>query len=172
MHFGTMFVSVVLLGCPWLIPLSSVAQEVVFVVRHSDPPPMLRIDEIREDTPLSESGRQRAQALAGRLRDAGISAIYTPEALRTIQTAEPLADVLRIKGEVHLGDDVDGLIADIKANHPAERVLIVGHWSTIPSIVKALGASEEVKIERSEFDNLFVVLPHDQQAPTLLHLHY
>jgi hypothetical protein len=33
------------------------AQEAIFVVRHSDPPPMLRIDEIRDDTPLSDSGR-------------------------------------------------------------------------------------------------------------------
>ena len=108
----------------------------------------------------------------GDLAEVGISAIYTSEALRTIQTAEPLAEALHIKSQVHLGDDVDGLISELKSNHPNERVLIVGHWSTIPFILKALGASEDVTIERSEFDNLFVVLPRAGRAPTLLHLHY
>jgi hypothetical protein len=52
------------------------AQEVVFVVRHSDPPATLSFDEILDATPLSDSGQQRAKMLAERLKDAGITAIY------------------------------------------------------------------------------------------------
>ena len=33
------------------------AQEAIFVVRHSDPPPMLRVDEILNETPSPSPGR-------------------------------------------------------------------------------------------------------------------
>ena len=154
------------------LPATGGAQEAIFVVRHSDPPPMLRLDEIRDDTPLSESGQQRAAMLAGRLKDAGISAIYASEALRTAQTAEPLAEALGLQIRVHLGDDVDGLIKRLRSDHQGDRVLVVGHWSTIPPILKALGHPQEITIERSAYDNLFVVVPKGEQAPTVLHLHY
>jgi broad specificity phosphatase PhoE len=153
-------------------PLPSGAQEAIFIARHSDPPPMLRLDEIGDDTPLSGSGQQRAAMLAGRLIDAGISAIYATEARRTVQTAEPLAEALRIQIRVHTWDDYDGLIKRLRSDHQGDRVLIVGHWGTIPSILKALGHPQEITIERSAFDNLFVVIPRGEQAPTVLHLHY
>src|SRR4051794_31000329 len=70
----------VLVASVLAFPLPSGAQEAIFIVRHSDPPPVLRLDEISDDTPLSESGQQRAAMLAGRLKDAGISAIYATEA--------------------------------------------------------------------------------------------
>jgi broad specificity phosphatase PhoE len=153
-------------------PLPSSAQEAIFVVRHSDPPPMLRLDDIGDDTPLSESGQQRAAMLAGRLKDAGISAIYATEARRTVQTAEPLAEALGIQIQVHSYDDVDGLIRQLRSDHQGDRVLVVGHWSTIPLILKAFGHPQEITIERSAYDNLFVVIPKGEQAPTVLHLHY
>jgi broad specificity phosphatase PhoE len=153
-------------------PLPSGAQEAIFVVRHSDPPPMLRLDEIADDTPLSESGQQRAAMLAGRLKDAGISAIYATEARRTVQTAEPLAEALGIQIRVHTWDDYDGLIKRLRSDHQGDRVLVVGHWGTIPSILKALGHPQEITIERSAYDNLFVVIPKGEQAPTVLRLHY
>jgi broad specificity phosphatase PhoE len=148
------------------------AQEAIFVVRHSDPPPMLSLDEILDETPLSESGRQRAQMLAGLLEDAGISAIYASQTRRTVETAEPLAKALGVAIEVHSYDDVPGLIKRLHSDHVGERVLIVGHWSTIPPILKALGDPREVTIERSEYDNLFLVIPKEDRAPTVLHLHY
>jgi broad specificity phosphatase PhoE len=156
-----------------MIPLPSHSQEAIIIVRHSDPPPMLRLDEIRDDTALSESGQQRAMALAGRLKDSGISAIYVSEALRTAQTAQPLAQSLGLRSQVHLGDDVDGLVKRIRSEHQGKRVLVVGHWSTIPAILKALGHPKDVAIERSAYDNLFIVVPRGEQVPpTVVHLHY
>jgi broad specificity phosphatase PhoE len=157
----------------FMFPIPCHAQEAIFIVRHSDPPPMLRIDEIREDTPLSDSGQQRATTLAARLKDTGISAIYATEARRTVQTAEPLAKALGIQIQVHLGDDIDGLIKRLRSDHQGQRVLVIGHWSTIPPILKALGHPRDIAIERSAFDNLFVVMPKgDNAPPTVLHLHY
>ena len=47
-----------------LLPHSVSAQEVIYIVRHSDPPSTLNLDEILDETPLSESGQQRAKMLA------------------------------------------------------------------------------------------------------------
>ena len=60
----------------------------------------------------------------------------------------------------------------LRAENSKARVLIVGHWSTIPEILKAYGYPNEVKIERSAYDNLFVVVPEGEQAPLVLRLHY
>jgi hypothetical protein len=37
---------------------------------------------------------------------------------------------------------------------------------------EALGHLGEIKIERSEYDNLFVVTSQGEQVPIVLHLHY
>ena len=159
-------------ACVLAWPLSVGAQEAIFVVRHSDPPAMLSFDEILDDTPLSESGQQRAKTLAERLKDAGITAIYATQARRTVETAEPLAKALGLEVRVHSYEDTDGLVHRLRSEHAGDRVLVVGHWSTIPPILKAFGDPQDVTIERSAYDNLFVIIPKGAEAPTVLHLHY
>ena len=89
-----------------------------------------------------------------------------------METAEPLAKTLGLEIRVNAGEDTDGLVRLLRSENGKDRVLVVGHWSTIPEILKALGYPEEVKIERSAYDNLFVVIPRGEQAPLVLHLHY
>src|SRR5688500_5337763 len=48
------------------------------------------------DGPLSGSGHARARSLAQVLKDAGVTAIYVSNRLRTVQTAAPLAEALRL----------------------------------------------------------------------------
>jgi broad specificity phosphatase PhoE len=153
-------------------PLAVSAQDAVFVVRHSDPPQFLSLDEIQDETPLSESGQQRATMLAERLKDAGITAIYATQARRTVETAQPLAKILGLEIRVHSYEDTDGLVHLLRSEHGDDRVLVVGHWSTIPEILKAFGDPRDIKIERSAYDNLFVVIPKGAEVPTVLHLHY
>lgn len=148
------------------------AQEAIFLVRHSDPPSTLNLDEILDETPLSESGQQRARILAERLKDAGVTVIYASQAKRTVETAEPLAKALGLEIAVHSYEDTDGLVHLLRSKHGKDRVLVVGHWSTIPQILKAFGDPKEIKIERSAYDNLFIVVPNAEHAPTVLHLHY
>jgi broad specificity phosphatase PhoE len=168
------FIGLVGLAVGSVLALSTVgsAQEAIFIVRHTDPPPVLSFDEILDETPLSESGQQRAKMLAERLKDAGISAVYATETVRTQQTAKPLADALGLEVRVHPLEDVDGLVKLLRSDNQRDRVLVVGHWSTIPLILKALGHPQEVTIGRSDYDNLFLVIPKGDQAPTVVHLHY
>lgn len=172
MGLKTIGVSAAFAACILAWPLSGGAQEAIFVVRHSDPPPFLNLDEISDETPLSESGQQRAEMLAERLKDAGITAIYATQARRTVETAEPLAKILKLEVRVHSYEDTDGLVRLLRSEHGVDKVLVVGHWSTIPEILKAFGDPRDIKIERSAYDNLFVIIPKGAEAPTMLHLHY
>ena len=49
------------------------------------------------DPPLTRRGRERAAALPAALANLKVSAIYCPNILRNIQTAQPLADQLGLK---------------------------------------------------------------------------
>lgn len=153
-------------------PVSVCAQEVIFLVRHSDPPTYLNLDEIKDDTPLSESGQQRAKMLAELLKDVGITAIYGTQAIRTVETAGPLAKILGLEIRTHSYEDTPGLVGILRSEHDSDRVLVVGHWSTIPEILKAYGDLRDITIERSAYDNLFVIIPKGGKEPTILHLHY
>jgi broad specificity phosphatase PhoE len=168
------FISVVALivGSILAFSVESSAQEAIFIVRHTDPPPILSFDEILDETPLSESGQQRAKILAERLKHAGISTIYATKTVRTVQTAEPLAKILGLEIRVRPAEDIQGLVKLLRSDHREDRVLVVGHWNTIPMIINALGYPQAITIGRSEFDNLFLVIPQSGQAPTVLHLRY
>src|SRR5262245_40514625 len=74
-------------------PRLSVAQQAIFLVRHAETVAPKGTDA----RPLSETGKQRAEVLAKLLKDAGIKAIFTSDLERTIKTAEPLAQALRIE---------------------------------------------------------------------------
>lgn len=109
------------------------------------------------DPELSAAGKARAQKLAGMLKDAGVTAIYTTQYIRTKDTAKPLADLLKMTPEVIQSRDADGLVAKIKAQ-PKGVVLVVGHSNSVPAIIKALGGPD-VTIGESEYDNLFFLAP-------------
>ncbi|MCZ6771624.1 MAG: phosphoglycerate mutase family protein [Proteobacteria bacterium] len=156
-----------------MLPFQSNGQEVVFLARHVDPQKLLRMDApIRDDTPLSKSGRQQAETLAERLKDAGVTAIYTSKTARTIQTAEPLAKLLGLQINKMSRRDIDGLIRQLHEKHQGDRVLVVGHWTTLPGILQRLGYPKKVKIERSVRNDLFVVVPRADGPPVVVYIHY
>lgn len=109
------------------------------------------------DPELSEAGKARAAALAGMLKDAGITAIYTTEYRRTRDTAAPLAGLLKMSSEAISSRDQAALVAKIKT-HTSGVVLVVGHSNSVPAIIKALGGPD-VTIGDNEYDNLFFVGP-------------
>jgi broad specificity phosphatase PhoE len=118
------------------------AQEAVFIIRHTEQ----AVDG--EDPPLTDIGHQRAARLPSVFRDAGIRVIYTSEALRTIQTAQPLAKVLAIDSRIVPRREIEALVRRLAVEHTQDRVLIVSHSQTIPVLLKALGHTAEVSIGR------------------------
>jgi broad specificity phosphatase PhoE len=146
--------------------LPTFGQRTVVVVRHAD-----KIDDT-DDAVLSPTGEDQAKRLAHVLKDVGINAIYTTQFKRTIQTAAPLADSLKLKLLAYEQTDVDGVVKEIQQKHPKDVVMVVGHRSTVPRILKQFGASEPVALESSEYDSLFILTLPPGQSPTLLHLRF
>jgi broad specificity phosphatase PhoE len=164
-------VATVFLGCTALAQ----AQQAIFLVRHGETvaPKGTKL------RPLSEAGQRRAVLLATLLKDAGINVVFTSDLERTVKTAEPLAQSLRIKpktlGQLNTQfkqNDVDAFVALLRSEHGRDIVLLVGHANTVPALLKALGHPLEIEIPETEFDNLFVLIPKSEGPPILLRLRY
>jgi rhodanese-related sulfurtransferase/broad specificity phosphatase PhoE len=139
------------------------AQQAIYVVRHAD-----QVQDV-EDPPLTQAGRQRAQALVDFLREAGITAVYSSQARRTRETAQPMAEALGTEVRQVPREDTEGLIERIRREESAGRVLVVAHTETVPGILRALGHAGPIRIERGDHDNVYVVVPVRGGAPTVLH---
>jgi len=136
-----------------LDPLSAFGQGAVYVVRHAE-----KLNEA-EDSPLSAEGMKRAEHLAKLLKNGNIKAIYTSDALRTRQTAQPLANANHLLLNVIAGGDPNLTAMKIRADHPHDAVLIVGHSNTVGAMVKKWREDAEITIGPNDFDQIFVVIP-------------
>ena len=131
------------------------AQDVVFVVRHAE-----RADagmqNGMEDPPLSAEGEARAKRLASILRSADIKHVFATQFKRTQMTAQPLATAEHLDVTTVTAKDIDALLQQLADAKGAS--LVVGHSDTVPKILKALGAKDDVNIPDNEYDNLFVIV--------------
>jgi phosphohistidine phosphatase SixA len=149
-------------------------QRAIILVRHAEK----AVDANEPDVPLSEAGRARAARLAQMVAGAGITAIYATETDRARQTAEPLARALKLDVRTYSPRDPAGKLAPqilldrMKRDDAAGIVLVVGHQNTVPDLLAALGHAEKVEIGDKQFDDLFVVVPKPNGAPTVLRLKY
>ena len=151
----------------------------VFLVRHAE-----KATTPPKDPPLTEAGKARSNELARILGQAGIKAIYTSQFLRTKQTAEPLAQKLRITTtELSIEADPSDssmvseksikAITDKIREQNGEAVLVVGHSNTVPAVIKMLGGDTVPVIdEKKEFDSLFVVTVYAEGKAKVVHLKY
>ena len=138
----------------------------VILVRHAD----IRIaDKATQGskTELTPRGVLRAGTLVGALQEAGITKIYTSDALRTRQTAVALAGALKLTPETPFGhgggskEAEAAAVLQYLAAHatPEDTILVVEHHSVIPFILSALGFTREEIDEEREFDRAYVILP-------------
>jgi broad specificity phosphatase PhoE len=145
------------------VPAAAAAQSLVIFVRHAE-----RADGgagantsmtgAPADPLLSAAGEARAGKLATMFADAGIKAIYTSEFRRTQDTGKPLATKLGISVTSVASRDVNDLVRKIKAEHPKDVVMIVGHSNTIPALIKAFGG-DDVKMSDDEYSAIYLVSP-------------
>jgi broad specificity phosphatase PhoE len=139
------------------------AQQTVIFVRHAEradggagaPDAMTGAPA---DPTLSDAGAARAARLAAMLADAGVKGIYTSEFKRTQETAKPLASKLGVAIEVVPSKEAAALVAKIKAAHPRDTVLIIGHSNTIPDVIRAFGGPA-IKIADDEYSGIYILTP-------------
>jgi broad specificity phosphatase PhoE len=128
----------------------------VLLVRHAE-----KASEA-DDSPLSEAGVARAQALVRVAEGAGVSAVYSSQFRRNRDTARPLAERLGVavtEAPVNLsnpGDYGKTLAREVVAKHAGGAVVVVGHANTIAATVEGL-TGQPAHIEGVEYHDLFVV---------------
>ncbi|MCA1817998.1 MAG: histidine phosphatase family protein [Acidobacteria bacterium] len=144
---------------------------VVLIVRHAEKA------SDAEDSPLSDAGTQRAQALAGVAADAGVSAIYTTQFRRNRDTAQPLAartGVAVTEMPVDLqnpGDYGQRLARDIIEKHRGQTVAVVAHGNTVVSIVEGL-MGQSVALGDVQYGDLLIVTVPPTGAAGLVKAQY
>ena len=156
-------VGAVLFAVAIAMPLAAEAQQAIFLLRHAEQTP-------ETEPVLTEAGRRRAAALARRLKDAGISAIYVTDAVRTRQTAEPTAKALGIEPRIVARQDIEGLAARLRREHSQDRVLVVNHALNIAALLRALGHPEGVPVAVDDYEPLFVIVPRPGGPPVVIYL--
>ncbi len=131
----------------------------IVLVRHAD-----RASNPSNDPPLTTAGAKRSQDLAAVLGDAKLTAIITTQLRRTRETAQPIAAMLGLAADpIYL--DPQQQDAHIKAvlaalrNRAGGSVLVVGHSTTVPALIEALGGPHLAVICETVYDNLFVLIP-------------
>jgi broad specificity phosphatase PhoE len=135
---------------------AQVGSTVVLIVRHAEKA------SDAEDSPLTEAGARRAQALVRAANEAGVSAIYTTQLKRNRDTAQPLAARLGVgvtEMPVDLqnpGDYGKRLAAGILEKHRGQTVLVVGHGNTVASIVEGL-TGRAASLGEIQYGDMFIV---------------
>jgi phosphohistidine phosphatase SixA/Tol biopolymer transport system component len=131
----------------------------VVIVRHAE----------RANGTLTAEGEQRAETLARLLSNTGVSAVFSTNYTRTIETANNTAEQLGIT--IQFYNSVQGIADLIKSEYAGKVVLVVGHSNTVAQTAEALGVSSAPSIS-GQYDNLFVVTIRPDGIASLTHLKY
>ena len=128
-----------------------------FVVRHAEKAE----NTMTSDVPLSEAGKQRAEALKEALKKKGVGTIYSTNYVRTKSTAQPLADAIGITIQTYDPRDSTFISRIVKiGNRDKEgNILVVGHSNTVDDIVNQLVGEKVVDgdLPDTQYGDLFVV---------------
>ena len=126
-----------------------------YVVRHAEK--ATQEANMTSDVPLTDKGKQRAEALKEVLKDKKISYIFSTNTIRTKATAQPTADEFHLATELYGPRPDSAFISLLKTKK--KNTLIVGHSNTVDDIVNMLCGEKKVPgdLEDREYDNLFIV---------------
>jgi phosphohistidine phosphatase SixA len=155
---------ILLLGLLAFFASAAAGQTTIFIVRHGE-----KAASGGNDPDLSKAGRARAESLAAVLKDAGITAIYATEFVRTQATAAPLAKALGLEVMKSSAAETTSLATKLR-NLRGGNTLVVAHSNTIPSLIKSLGIDTPVEIPDDAYDNLFVITLGEKAS--MIRLHY
>ena len=94
------------------------------------------------DVPLTEKGKQRAEALKEILKDKKIAYVFSTNTIRTKSTAQPTADYFHLTTEIYGPRPDSAFISLLKSKK--KNTLIVGHSNTVDDIVNMLCGEKKV----------------------------
>jgi len=129
--------------------------KVYYLVRHAE-----KDTSIKDEPPLTTAGLERAARIADILKGTRIDAIYSTMTMRTMLTVDSLADIKAMKILPYDNKGLKQLLEEIKNSTTNNRVFIVGHSNTIPSIANTLAGEDIFKntFAEDEYDNFIMVV--------------
>jgi 2,3-bisphosphoglycerate-dependent phosphoglycerate mutase len=150
MYKSILFIAVVL--------LISCKTTTYYIVRHAEKESSTAMtnNAMTGDVPLSEAGKQRAEALKDALRKENIKYIFSTNYIRTESTVQPLATALNIPIETYDLKDA-GFMKRLRSLDG--NALIVGHSNTVDDLVNDLMGKKEIAgdLVDSEYGDLFIL---------------
>jgi len=117
----------------------------LYLIRHA-----IAVEEYEDDSqrPLTDKGRKKMRSVAKGLRALGVEfdLLLSSPYVRAAETAEILADVLKVKKEVQFSENLvpsgnpEALIAELNEKHDAGSIALVGHEPFLSSLIGMLVA--------------------------------
>ena len=127
----------------------------LFLVRHAE----AQFPPYQEDPPnprLNNAGKERAQLLMRTLASAEITEIFSSGLNRTNETAQPLADLLKMEVQLYDRTDLASFAEQLKKKNGS--ILVTGHSNTTPELVSLIGGEPGEPInEKTQFDRIYVL---------------
>ena len=128
-----------------------------------------KADDGTRDPGLTEEGNKRAERIAEVLSDVPVSAVYSTNYKRTLQTASPTAKGHGLTVLTYDPGDrefLNGLLEKEKGG----TILISGHSNTIPNMINQLARTNYPNFSEEEYDNLVIVIIKPENDPLLIWL--
>jgi len=147
----------VLVGLLFLFFLGS-CRQTYYIVRHAEKEVASgSATMMTNDPPLSEAGKERAEALKEVLKKKKIGYIYSTNTIRTQATAEPARVFFNLSTQVYQPIPDQAFISHLLSLK--KNVLLVGHSNTVDDVVNKLCNAVKIPADLPDnaYDNLFVV---------------
>jgi phosphohistidine phosphatase len=117
----------------------------LYLIRHA-----LAVEEYEDDSqrPLTDKGKKKMRSIAKGLRALGVEfdLILSSPYVRAVETAEILADVLKVKKDVQFSENLvpsgspEALIAELNEKYKADSIALVGHEPFLSALIGLLVA--------------------------------
>ncbi len=134
-------------------PTTATTTTTFVLVRHAE-----KVADGSKDPALTPAGLARADALAARLADVPLAAVYSTAYRRTQQTAAPTAREHALAVTTYdVKESAAELTSRLRREHAGSTVLVVGHSNTIPGIAAALCSCTVAGMSETEYDRLTTV---------------
>ena len=129
----------------------------IYLIRHAEKA------DATPNTSLSIAGKQRAKNWAKHFADKKITAVYSTDYNRTLQTAQPISKQAGVEVIKYSHREFD--LKKIVTDNPGKEIVVIGHSNTIPGYVNAaLGKQEYHEIDESEFGTVYEVVIENGKA--------
>jgi phosphohistidine phosphatase SixA len=143
--------------------------KIFYLVRHAE-----KDTSIASDPPLTEEGINRATTIADIMRGTRVDAIYSTMTLRTMFTVDSLSDIKAMQILPYDNKTLKETLEKVKYDDEYNRIFMVGHSNTIPSITNTLaGRDIFTKIfDESDYGNFIIVVANKSGTTDVFKLRY